>query len=51
MAQWLRNPTRNHEVAGLIPSLTQWVKDRSIAVSCGVGHRCGSDPMVAVAVV
>ena len=22
------NPTRNHEVAGLIPSLAQWVKDR-----------------------
>ena len=21
------NPTRNHEVAGLIPGLTQWVKD------------------------
>ena len=22
-----RNPTRNHEVVGLIPGLTQWVKD------------------------
>ena len=21
------NPTRNHEVAGLTPGLTQWVKD------------------------
>ena len=21
------NPTRNHDVAGLIPGLTQWVKD------------------------
>ena len=21
------NPTRNHEVVGLIPSLVQWVKD------------------------
>ena len=29
MAQWLTNPTRNHKVA----------------VSCGVGHRCGSDPV------
>ena len=27
MAQWLANPTRNHEVAGSIPSLDQLVKD------------------------
>ena len=27
VAQWLMNPTRNHDVAGLIPDLAQWVKD------------------------
>ena len=24
------NPTRNHEVAGLIPGLTPWVKDLAL---------------------
>jgi len=27
MAQWLTNPTKNHVVSGLIPGLSQWVKD------------------------
>ena len=26
VAQWLTNPTRNHEVSGWIPGLVQWVK-------------------------
>ena len=27
VAQWLTNPTRKHEIPGLIPGLAQWVKD------------------------
>ena len=42
VAQWLTNPTMNHEDVGSIPGLTQWFKD--LALSCGVGHRCGLDP-------
>ena len=42
--QWLTNPTRNHEVAGSVPALAQWVDDPVLPVSCGVGCRRGSDP-------
>ena len=30
MAQQLMNPTNIHEVVGLIPGLTQWVKDLAL---------------------
>ena len=51
MAQWLRSPTRNHEVVGLIPGLAQWVKDpwRCCELWCSLQMQLGSGISVALA--
>ena len=43
MAQWLTNPTRNHEVVGSIPGPSSVGQGYGIAVNCRVGRR-GLDP-------
>ena len=30
VSQWLMNQTRNHEVAGSVPALTQWVNNLAL---------------------
>ena len=49
MAPWWANPTRNREVVGSIPALTQWVKDPalpwavvSVADTARIPRCCGS---------
>ena len=32
VAQWLTNPTRNHEVAGSVPALAQWVNNQALPI-------------------
>ena len=50
VAQWLTNPTGNHEVSGSIPALAQWVEDPALSwaadaaqiwrgCGCGVGQQ------------
>ena len=43
VAQQVTNPTSNHEVAGSIPGLTQWVGDPALLRTVVLGNRHGSD--------
>ena len=39
VAQWLTNRNRNHEVAGSIPGLAQWVKELWYRLQTWLGSR------------
>ena len=43
MAWQLKTLTSIHKDVGSIPGLAQWVQGPVVAVTCGVGNRCGSD--------
>ena len=50
MAQWLTNPTRNHEVVGSFPGLFLWVKDPALGeLWCRLQTRLASRVAVALA--
>ena len=42
MAQQVKNPTSIHDDAGLIPGLTQRIKDLALPQAVAVGQGCGS---------
>ena len=44
VVQWVKNLTSIQEDVDSIPGLTLWDKDPAKAMSCLIGHRCGSDP-------
>ena len=45
MVQWLMNPTRNHEISGLVPALAKWLDDPAlmqVADAARIMRCCGS---------